>query len=114
MEDFAESFLDISTALEVTIRDIWPDINKDPARLVIQEEAFAERLPTDRVVLIGDAAVTSSSVNGLGGNCGLHSIALLANELQKVVASNANPDSASPEKAFCSIPTLPCQGTQAT
>lgn len=100
MEEFAESFFDMSGAPGVTIRDIWPDIKKDSARLVSQEEGFAARWHTQRVVLTGDAAVTSSSVNGLGVNCGLHSTALLASEIQKVVSANANPDSASLEQAF--------------
>lgn len=100
MEGFAKSFFDMSAAPEVIIRDIWPDINKHSARLVSQEEGFAERWYTDRVVLTGDAAVTSFSVNGLGVSCSLRSTALLASEPRKVVSSNANPDSASLKKAF--------------
>ena len=100
MEEFAESFFDMTAAPGVTIRDIWPDINKSTARLVGQHEGFAERWHTNRVVLTGDAAVTSSSVNGLGVNCGLHSTALLASELQKVASANANPDSVSLAAAF--------------
>lgn len=100
MEEFAESFFDMSGAPGVTIGDIWPDINNDSAHLVNQEEGFAARWHTQRVVLTGDAAVTSSSVNGLGVNCGLHSTALLASEIQKVVSANANPNSASLEQAF--------------
>lgn len=100
MEEFAESFFDISAAPGVTIGDIWPDVNKESARLVSQEEGFAARWHTQRVVLTGDAAVTSSSVNGLGVNCGMHSTALLASEIQKVVSANADPDSAALEQAF--------------
>lgn len=100
MEEFAKSFFDMSGAPGVTIRDIWSDINKDSARLVSQEEGFAARWHTQRVVLTGDAAVTSSSVNGLGVNCGLHSAALLASEIQKMVSANANPNSALLGQAF--------------
>ncbi|KAJ8132105.1 hypothetical protein O1611_g1518 [Lasiodiplodia mahajangana] len=101
MEEVAESLFDMSAAPGFKLREVWPHINKDSARLVSQEEGFAERWHTDRVVLTGDAAVTSSSVNGLGVNCGLHSTALLASELQKVYASsNGNPSAASLEAAF--------------
>ncbi|KAI0836349.1 FAD/NAD(P)-binding domain-containing protein [Hypoxylon sp. FL0890] len=101
MEEFAEEFFDMGAAPGVKLGDIWPDVYKDSARLVNQEEGFAGLWHTDRVVLTGDAAVTSSSVNGLGVNCGLHSTALLASELQKVYASSdGNPSAASLEAAF--------------
>ncbi|KAH7303054.1 hypothetical protein B0I35DRAFT_447286 [Stachybotrys elegans] len=88
MEKFAESLFDlVVTPGGVTVGDIWPDIHKQTARLVSQEEGFSQHWHTNRVVITGDAAVTISSVNALGVNCGLHSTAVLASQLQEVVSS---------------------------
>ncbi|KAI0389353.1 FAD/NAD(P)-binding domain-containing protein [Xylariaceae sp. FL0594] len=88
MEEVARSLFDKSAAPGLKLRDIWPDIHKHSARLVSQEEGFAGHWhAAGRVVLTGDAAVTSSSVNGLGINCGLHSAALLASEIHRVVTT---------------------------
>ncbi|KAI0206962.1 hypothetical protein F4808DRAFT_15624 [Astrocystis sublimbata] len=96
MEEVAESMFDMSVAPGVTLREIWPLIHKHSARSVSQDEGFAARWHTGRVVFTGDAAVTSSSVNGLGVNYGLHSTALLASKLQQVyISCDGHPDSAS-------------------
>ncbi|KAI0151800.1 FAD/NAD(P)-binding domain-containing protein [Xylariaceae sp. FL1272] len=58
MEDVAESLFDKAAAPGIKLRDIWPDVNKVSARLVSQDEGFAERWFIDRVVPTGDAAVT--------------------------------------------------------
>lgn len=97
MEEVAEACSDLMVAPGVTLGDIWPDINKTSARLVSQYEGFAGRWHTDRVVLAGDAAVVMSSVNALGVNCGLHSTAVLANELHDVVSSTGGTSPPSPE-----------------
>ncbi|VUC30125.1 unnamed protein product [Clonostachys rosea] len=95
MEELAKSFFDMAVAPGITLGEIWPDFHKHTARLVNQNEGFAKHWHTGRVVIISDASVCTSSVNGLGVNCGLHSAAALANQLQKAVSSSAG--SPSPE-----------------
>lgn len=95
MEEVAASFADVNVTPDIKMGDIWPDVYKKSARLVNQNEGIASHWHTNRVVLTGDAAVTMATVNGLGVNCGLHSAALLASEIQQVVASRS---SSSPQR----------------
>ncbi|CAH0047420.1 unnamed protein product [Clonostachys solani] len=101
MEEFAEALFDMAVAPGVTLGEIWPDFHKHTARLVNQNEGFTKHWHTGRVVITGDASVCTSSVNGLGVNCGLHSAVALANQLQKAVSSLAgNPSTESLREAF--------------
>ncbi|CAG9996256.1 unnamed protein product [Clonostachys byssicola] len=100
-EEVAEALFDMAVAPGVTLGEIWPDFHKHTARLVNQNEGFTKYWHTDRVVITGDATVCTSSVNGLGVNCGLHSSVALANQLQQAVFSSAgNPSTESLRKAF--------------
>lgn len=101
MEEFAATFFDMNAAPGITMRDIWPTMHKHSARMVNQWEGFAEHWHAGRVVLAGDAAMVTSSVNALGLNCGLHSMAILASELQRVVSiSHMSPTPSALEGAF--------------
>ncbi|KAI1398670.1 hypothetical protein F4819DRAFT_489368 [Hypoxylon fuscum] len=87
MENYAASLADVVVCPEVTFKDVWARTDKDGARMLNQEEGFMSVWHHDRIVLVGDAAHKSTSVNGLGMTCGLHSAAVLANLLQGLVAS---------------------------
>ncbi|RYO83335.1 hypothetical protein DL766_002687 [Monosporascus sp. MC13-8B] len=109
MEEFASSFYDVSLAPGLKLKEVWALTDKESARLVNQEEGYAELWHSGgRVVLLGDSAVKMTSMSGLGVNVGMHSAALLASELQRLVAngqqrppsSDVFPDTASLEQAF--------------
>ncbi|KAA8565452.1 hypothetical protein EYC84_009312 [Monilinia fructicola] len=59
-----------------------------------------ETLVMGRIVLVGDAAHKTTSVNGLGLTCGLHSAAALANEITKIVVGDREVDTKAIENAF--------------
>jgi 2-polyprenyl-6-methoxyphenol hydroxylase-like FAD-dependent oxidoreductase len=88
MEDYAASIADVAVCPGVKFRDLWAKVDKSSARKLNQEEGFLKRWHHSRIVLVGDAVHKSTSVNGLGLTCGLHSAAVLANELQKLFASH--------------------------
>ncbi|KAI1326461.1 hypothetical protein F5Y16DRAFT_410852 [Xylariaceae sp. FL0255] len=92
MDQFAESFMDMTVAPCVLFRDIWGDFDKKEARLVNQEEGVAKIWHHKRTVLLGDSACKMTSASGLGLNVGLDSAALLASELQRCLVSNPDPD----------------------
>ncbi|KAI1128104.1 hypothetical protein F5Y10DRAFT_277614 [Nemania abortiva] len=92
MNEFAASFFDTTVAPGVKFGDIWGDFDKASARLVNQEEGFAKLWHHGRIALLGDSATRTTSITGLGLNLGLHSAALLANELQKCLVSDKTPD----------------------
>ena len=87
MKDYAASLADVAVCPGVTFKDVWARADKDSARMLNQEEGFMSLWHHDRIVLVGDAVHKSTSVNGLGMTCGLHSAAVLANLLQGLVAS---------------------------
>lgn len=89
MEHYAASIANVAVCPGVTFKDVWARADKDSARMLNQEEGFMSRWHHDRIVLVGDAVHKSTSVNGLGMTCGLHSAAVLANLLQGLVASTA-------------------------
>lgn len=87
MEDYAVSLADVKICPGIAFKDIWARADKDSARMLNQEEGFMSHWHHNRIVLVGDAVHKSTSVNGLGMTCGLHSAAVLANLLQELVAS---------------------------
>ncbi|CAI6089530.1 unnamed protein product [Clonostachys chloroleuca] len=114
MEEFAEALFDMAVTPWVTLGEIWPDFHKHTARLVNQNEGFAKHWHTGRVVITSDASVCTSSVNGLGVNCGLHSSVALANQLQQAVFSSAgNPSTESLREAFARYQRIHARELQA-
>lgn len=99
MENVAEAFSDIYVTPDVKMGDIWPNVYKKTARLVGQNEVIASHWHTDRVVLVGDAAMTMTAVNALGVNIALHSAAVLASEIQQLVSSRSSSDQKAPSSA---------------
>jgi 2-polyprenyl-6-methoxyphenol hydroxylase-like FAD-dependent oxidoreductase len=87
MEDYATSLAEIKICPGVTFADVWARADKKSAIMLNQEEGFMSHWHHDRIVLVGDAVHKSTSVNGLGMTCGLHSAAVLANLLQGLVAN---------------------------
>jgi 2-polyprenyl-6-methoxyphenol hydroxylase-like FAD-dependent oxidoreductase len=87
MEDYAASLAEVKICPGVTFKDVWARADKDSARMLNQEEGFMSHWHHNRTVLVGDAVHKSTSINGLGMTCGLHSAAVLANLLQGLVAS---------------------------
>ncbi|KAI1499771.1 hypothetical protein F5X99DRAFT_410687 [Biscogniauxia marginata] len=100
MEEHAASVSEVWVAPGVRFGDLWAKTDKPVARMLNQEEGFVDRWHHDRVVLLGDAAHKTTSINGLGLTCGLHSAAALANELQSLLAANKFPDTSSLTQAF--------------
>ncbi|KAH7408325.1 hypothetical protein DE146DRAFT_370522 [Phaeosphaeria sp. MPI-PUGE-AT-0046c] len=86
MDDYAASLADVRICPGVTFKDVWARADKDSARMLNQEEGFMSYWHHNRMVLVGDAVHKSTSVNGLGMTCGLHSAAVLANLLHDLVA----------------------------
>ncbi|KAI0003940.1 hypothetical protein F4779DRAFT_630534 [Xylariaceae sp. FL0662B] len=100
-EQFAASIEDVAICPGITFKDIWTRANKNISRMLNQEEGFMTRWYYDRIVLVGDSAHKSTSVNGLGMTCGLHSAAVLANLLQGLAsAAELQPSVAALNKAF--------------
>lgn len=87
MEGYAASLADVAVCPGITFKDVWARADKDSARMLNQEEGFMSIWHHNRIVLVGDAVHKSTSINGLGMTCGLHSAAVLANLLQGLVAS---------------------------
>ncbi|OTA57981.1 FAD/NAD(P)-binding domain-containing protein [Hypoxylon sp. EC38] len=90
IDSYAGSIADIAVCPGVKFGDIWQHADKTTAVLVNQEEGFLKSWYHDRIALVGDAVHKSTSVNGLGMTCGLHSAAALANELQSLNTAIAN------------------------
>lgn len=84
MDVYAASIADVAVAPGVTFGDVWARADRGTVRMLNQEEGFMRRWHHRRIVLVGDAAHKSTSVNGLGMTCGLHSAAALANRLQRL------------------------------
>lgn len=84
METYATSISDVAVCPGITFGNIWKHADKTTTVMVSQEEGFLNRWSSDRIVLVGDAVHKMTSVNGLGMNCGIHSAAALANEIQKL------------------------------
>lgn len=81
---YAATIADVKVLPGIKFADIWKDADKSGAALVEQEEGFLSTWCHDRIVLVGDAVHKTTSVNGLGLNCGLHSAAALMNQLYKL------------------------------
>lgn len=86
-EAYAKSIMDVYLCPGVTFGDVWARADRCSTQLLQQEEGFIRRWHggRGRVVLVGDAVHKSTSINGLGMTCGLHSAAALANLLQGLV-----------------------------
>lgn len=92
MEEYAESIANVAVCPGFIFRDVWERADKGRARMLNQEEGFMSRWHHHRIVLVGDSVHKSTSVNGLGMTCGLHSAAVLASLLQSLfVASDHSP-----------------------
>ena len=87
-DDYAATLAEVKICPGVTFKDVWARADKGSAIMLDQEEGFMSRWHHNRIVLVGDAVHKSTSVNGLGMTCGLHSAAVLANLLQGLVASS--------------------------
>ncbi|KAI1120190.1 FAD/NAD(P)-binding domain-containing protein [Nemania abortiva] len=80
-DKYVATIADVKVLPSVTFADIWKDADRSAAVLVEQEEGFLDVWYHHRIVLVGDAVHKTTSVNGLGLNCGMHSAAALANQL---------------------------------
>lgn len=100
MEKLAEEFAEDYVSPTVKFKEVWKETNKVTARLVNQEEGFAEKWYHERIALVGDAAHKMTSVTGQGVNCGMHSAATFANELRSTLQSNPHPTTKQLEEAF--------------
>lgn len=87
MEEYAASLADVAVCPGVKFSDVWAKVERKSTRMLNQEEGFLDNWFFDRIVLVGDAVHKSTSVNGLGMTCGLHSGAVLANELHALLSS---------------------------
>lgn len=88
MEEHAASLGDVWVAPGLQFREIWAAADKERTRMLNQEEGFLEgKWYHGRMVLLGDSVHKTTSINGLGLTNGLHSAAVLANELQHLVTS---------------------------
>ncbi|KAI1274049.1 FAD/NAD(P)-binding domain-containing protein [Xylaria sp. FL0933] len=88
METYATSISDVKICPGVTFADMWKRADKTRAVMVNQEEGFLDSWFHDRIVLVGNAVHKTTSVNGLGMNCGVHSAAALANEIRNLEDSS--------------------------
>ena len=84
MEEYAEEIGDVAISPEHRFRDLWKYADKEQARKLNQEEGILKHWSWGRIVLVGDAVHKTTSINGLGLTCGLHSAAALANEITKI------------------------------
>jgi 2-polyprenyl-6-methoxyphenol hydroxylase-like FAD-dependent oxidoreductase len=97
-EAFANSILDCSVNSEKKFKDFWTV--RRWFRLLDLEEGFIKTWHWDRMVLIGDSVHKMTPNLGLGLNQGWQGAAALTNILHKLLATNANPDTKTIEKAF--------------
>ncbi|KAF6829566.1 FAD binding domain-containing protein [Colletotrichum plurivorum] len=101
MEEHAAALADVWVAPGLQFRDLWAAADKDKTRMLNQEEGFLEGAWNHRrIVLLGDAVHKTTSINGLGLTNGLHSAAVLANELKNLVSSELHVGEASVVQAF--------------
>ncbi|KAL7624840.1 hypothetical protein AAE478_004054 [Parahypoxylon ruwenzoriense] len=100
MEEYATSLSDVWVGPRVKFSDLWARTDKPLARMLNQEEGFIDRWSYDRIVLLGDSVHKTTSINGLGLTCGLHSAAALANELQSLLRSNEDASVGLLDRAF--------------
>jgi len=84
MEDYARDIGDVMVAPEIQFRELWQSADKSKARKLNQEEGLLRHWSWGRTVLVGDSVCKTTSVNGLGLTCGIHSAVVLANELSKL------------------------------
>ncbi|KAK7755450.1 hypothetical protein SLS62_002678 [Diatrype stigma] len=100
MEQVAVEFAEDFVTPTVKFKEVWAVTDKTTARLVNQEEGFAEKWYHERIALVGDSAHKMTSITGQGFNSGMHSAAFLANELRKTLQSNPNPTTEVLEETF--------------
>ena len=92
MEEYAEEMGDVALCPGYRFRDLWKYADKEQARKLNQEEGILKNWSWGRIVLVGDSAHKTTSVNGLGLTCGLHSAAALANEITKIADGDREVD----------------------
>ncbi|KAI6356241.1 hypothetical protein MCOR25_007931 [Pyricularia grisea] len=92
-DEHAASIQHVLVCPGVTFGDVWARADRELCVMVDQEEGFAEHWyhPSGRVVLVGDAVHKSTSANGLGMTCGVHSAAVLANGLRDLLSEQPSP-----------------------
>lgn len=100
MEKYAALIADVAVCPGIRFRDVWARADKASVRMLNQEEGLLRQWHHGRLALVGDAVHKSTSVNGLGMTCGVHSAAVLANELQRLVTATPNPSLEMVEQAF--------------
>ena len=101
MNRFAEEIAHLYVTPDVTFGELWANTDRDHARLINQQEGFAEGpWHHERLVLVGDSVHKMTTITGQGANAALHSAAALANELRRVTRTNPNPDTKELGQAF--------------
>lgn len=92
-DEHAASIQHVLVCPGVTFGDVWARADRELCVMVDQEEGFVEQWyhGSGRVVLVGDAVHKSTSANGLGMTCGVHSAAVLANGLRRLLAEQPSP-----------------------
>ncbi|KAH8588211.1 FAD/NAD(P)-binding domain-containing protein [Bisporella sp. PMI_857] len=92
MEEHAEEVGDVALCPGHIFRDLWKYADKEQARKLNQEEGILKNWSWGRIVLVGDSVHKTTSVNGLGLTCGLHSAAALANEITRIAGAEKEVD----------------------
>ncbi|KAJ0416361.1 FAD/NAD(P)-binding domain-containing protein [Aspergillus carlsbadensis] len=100
VEDHAAALGHIGVCPGVTFKDLWDNADKNSVWKLNQDEGLLTHWHHDRIVLVGDAVHKGTSQNGLGLNCGLHSAASLANELQSLLERDPSPVTSAIDRAF--------------
>lgn len=90
-EAMASRFAKVQVAPGVRFKDIWRIAERETANMVNQEEGYASKWHQGRLVIVGDAAHKMTSTSGLGLNTGLHSAAVLVNQLHDIHLLNKDP-----------------------
>ncbi|KAH9427857.1 hypothetical protein MCOR02_011356 [Pyricularia oryzae] len=101
-DEHAASIQHVLVCPGVTFGDVWARADRELCVMVDQEEGFVEQWyhGSGRVVLVGDAVHKSTSANGLGMTCGVHSAAVLANGLRRLLAEQPSPSGTALAQVF--------------
>lgn len=99
-EAMASRFAEVQVAPGVRFKDVWRIAERETATMVNQEEGYAANWHHGRLVIVGDAAHKMTSISGLGLNTGLHSAAVLVNQLHDIHRLNKDPPAFLIEDAF--------------
>lgn len=96
----AKELKDIFVAPGVCFGDMWEHTDKETSAMVNQEEGYCDRWYYERIALAGDAVHKTTSASGMGVNEGIDSATVLANELHRLLQSEADPSTKAIEDAF--------------